>query len=100
MSASQKNVCLDNLEATHVKHLVKDNRFRIDLCWTQRDGTGSGLNPATTVGSLQLFATWKAHCELALESLVVPGAEPVYGKDAFDFGFITIKNIPLGKDFV
>jgi hypothetical protein len=30
----------------------------------------------------------------------VPGAEPVYGKDAFDFGFITIKNIPFGKDFV
>ena len=41
MSASQKNVCLDNLEATHVKHLVKDNRFRIDLCWTQKDGTGA-----------------------------------------------------------
>ena len=59
MPASQTNVCLDNLEAKHVKHLVKDDRFR--RCWTQKDESGSGLDPAATVSSLQLFATRKTH---------------------------------------
>ena len=57
MSASQNKVCLDYLEAKYVKHLVKDDRFRIDLYWTQRDRSGSGLDPAATVGCLRLVAT-------------------------------------------